>query len=157
MVAAPAELKGRNFFDCYPLHFSNEAANHAIDLVADAGSPVGEAFRIDVARSHYYNLPFAAGVYDEGNEKTLLELEFPKIEGGEGYNWFKLPVCSMPRHGYVFVTREWTIQVPIPCDALYGKPFEVWISAKHVGEQFHEGQGKPEYIYVDRLVFIEPQ
>ena len=113
--------------------------------------------RIDVKTSHYYNMPFAIGVYDKGLKKTLAEPQFNNIPDGAGYHWYKLPVLAMPSDGYVFITRSWTIQVPVPCRALYGKPFEVWISAKHVGEQFHAGQGKPEYIYVDRLVFIEPQ
>ncbi len=156
MIPAPKELEGRNFFDCYPIHFNIESRN-GITVVEDAESPVGEAMRIDVKTSHYYNMPFAIGVYDKGFKKTLAEPQFNNIPDGAGYHWYKLPVLAMPSDGYVFITRSWTIQVPVPCRALYGKPFEVWISAKHVGEQFHEGQGKPEYIYVDRLVFIEPQ
>ena len=152
----PKELEGRSFFDCYPAHFSNEATS-AIDTVADSESPVGEAMRIKVAKSHYYNMPFAVGVYDEGNEKTLAEPKFSKIPDGTGYHWFKVPALLMPENGYVFVSRSWTIQLPFVDPYISGKKFEVWVSAKHVGEQFHAGQGKPEYIYVDRIVFVEAE
>ncbi len=155
-IPAPKELKGRNFFDCYPMHFNNEAPSH-IELVKDPESPVGEAMRFDVAKSHHYNMPFAAGLRDVSLGKTIGGLHYESIPEGAGYHWFKLPVFTMPVDGYVYITRAWTIQVPIPSGDLSNKPFEVWISAKHVGEQFHAGQGKPEYIYVDRVVFIEPK
>ena len=155
-ISAPKELEGRNFFDCYPMHFNNESPA-SIELVKDAESPVGEAMRFDVAKSHYYNMPFSAGLRDVSLGKNIGGLHYESIPEGAGYHWFKLPVFTMPTDGYVYITRAWTIQVPIPSGDLCGKPFEVWISAKHVGEQFHAGQGKPEYIYVDRVVFVEPK
>ena len=155
MVPAPKELAGRKFFDCYPIHFNNESPT-SIELVKDAESPVGEAMRFDVAKSHYYNMPFAMGIRDLGRTTTLTTRTFTEIPAEKGYHWYKIPVMTMPSDGYVFITRAWTIQVPMPCSDIWGKPFEVWVSAKHVGEQYHAGQGKPEYIYVDRVVFVEP-
>ncbi|MBQ7652525.1 MAG: DUF4838 domain-containing protein [Victivallales bacterium] len=155
LIPAPKELEGRNFFDCYPINFNNESPS-SITVVKDADSPIGEAMRFDVAKSHYYNMPFAAGLRDVSKGTTITTKTYTKIIDGPGYHWYKIPVQTMPNDGYVFITRAWTIQVPIPCSDLWGKPFEVWISAKHVGEQFHVGQGKPEYIYIDRVVFIEP-
>ena len=152
----PKELEGRSFFDCYPVHFANESPSY-IETVADAESPVGEAMRMDVSRSHHLNMPFAVGVYDEGNEKTLAEPKFNKIPDGAGYHWFKVPALLMPENGYAFVSRAWTIQLPFVDPYISGKRFEVWVSAKHVGKQFHAGQGKPEYIYVDRIVFVESE
>ena len=156
MIPAPKELQGRNFFDCYPINFNNESPK-TITVVKDDESPVGEAMRFDVAKSDYYNMPFAAGIRDLGRATTITTKTYTKIIDGPGYHWYKIPVITMPNDGYVFITRAWTIQVPIPCSELWGKPFEVWISAKHVGEQFHPGQGTPEYIYIDRVVFIEPK
>ena len=63
----------------------------------------------------------------------------------------------MPADGYAFVSRAWTIQLPFVSPYISGRRFEVWVSAKHVGEQFHKGQGKPEYINVDRILFVEAE
>ena len=155
-IPAPKELEGRSFFDCYPAHFHNEASS-GVEIVEDAESPVGEAMRISVARSHHDNMPFPIGVYDQEHQKTLTTNVFTKIPDGTGYHWFKLPPIVMPVVGYVFVSGSWTIQQPILDPYIGGKKFEVWVSAKHVGEQFHAGQGKPEYTYVDRIVFIEAE
>ncbi|MBO4344927.1 MAG: DUF4838 domain-containing protein [Victivallales bacterium] len=153
---APKELEGRSFFDCYPANFSNEASS-GVEIVDDAESPVGEAMRISVARSANDNMPFPVGVYDQGHEKTLARTVTTKIPDGNGYHWFKIPPTVMPEDGYVFVSGSWTIQQPIPDPYLSGRKFEAWVSVKHVGEQFHAGQGKPEYTYVDRIVFIEAE
>ncbi|MBO4344928.1 MAG: DUF4838 domain-containing protein, partial [Victivallales bacterium] len=155
-VPVPKELEGRSFFDCYPMHFSNESGE-TIAAVEDKESPVGEALRINVARSHYYNMPFAMGIYDQGNKQTLSRVSFDKIPDGAGYHWFKIPPTMMPEDGYVFVNRSWTIQLPFVDPYISGKKFEVWVSAKHVGPQFHAGQQKPEYIFVDRIVFVEAE
>ncbi len=155
-IPAPKELEGRNFFDCYPMHFINESPDN-ITLVKDAESPVGETLRFDVAKSNNNDMSFEVGIRDLGTPRMLFTKTFTKIIDGSGYHWYKIPANEMPFDGYVFFKYTWTIQVPIPCSALWGKPFEVWISAKHVGELFHNGQGKPEYIYVDRVVFIEPE
>ncbi len=155
MIPASKELEGRKFFDCYPIHFNNESPA-SITLVKDAESPVGEAMRFDVEKSHYYNMPFAIGIRDLGKATTLTTRTFTEIPAGKGYHWYKIPAMTMPTDGYIYITRAWTIQVPMPCSDIWGKPFEVWVSAKHVGEQFHAGQGKPEYIYIDRVVFVEP-
>ena len=155
-IPPPKDRENRSFFDCYPAHFANESPA-AIEIVAAPDSPVGEAMRMDVAKSHHYNMPFAAGVYDQGHEKTLAEIKYDKIPDGPGYHWFKVPALLMPEDGYAFVSRAWTIQLPFVDPYISGKRFEVWVSAKHVGEQFHSGQGKPEYIYVDRIVFVEAE
>ncbi|MBQ7650145.1 MAG: hypothetical protein IJS15_04255, partial [Victivallales bacterium] len=155
-VPPPQGFENRSFFDCYPAHFANESPA-AIEIVPDDESPVGEAMRMDVAKSHHYNMPFAAGVYDQGHEKTLAEIKYNKIPDDIGYHWFKVPALLMPEDGYAFVSRAWTIQLPFVSPYISGRKFEVWVSAKHVGEQFHKGQGKPEFIYVDRILFVEAE
>ena len=104
-------------------------------------------------------MPFAIGFYDEGNTTTIEEKLFDKIPDNTGFNWFKLDkLVKIPEDGYVFVTRAWTIQISLKgFKEVVGKEFEVWVSAKHLGEQFHPSQkGQPERMMIDRLLLVEP-
>ncbi|MBQ7650116.1 MAG: DUF4838 domain-containing protein, partial [Victivallales bacterium] len=151
----PKELEGRNFIDFYSMHFDNHG-KFSITADKDPESPVGDVMKIEVRDGDKYCLPFLVGLYDAGNRKILASKYFDTIPETPGYHWFKLPPVTLPSNGYVYLTRSWTLQLQNPYPSLIGKTFEVWISAKHVGEQFHKGQGKPEFIYVDRIVFVEP-
>ena len=54
--------------------------------------------------------------------------------------------------------RVYTIDVMPMIDDSECKEFEVWVSAKHLGEQFHPSQkGAPERIMVDRMLLVEPE
>ncbi len=112
--------------------------------------------RIDVAQSAGFTLPFSIGVYDFGNSSPVVQIDFTDIPNGEGYHWYKIPATKMPSNGYAFASNALTGQLIPPPMEIFGKMYEVWFSAKHVGEQFHKGQGKPEYIYIDRVAFVEP-
>ncbi len=152
----PKELIGRNFIDFYSMHIENHG-KYSISAEKDSESPVGDDLKIEVASSEKYSLPFQVGFYAAGNKKLLAFKYFDTIPEAHGYHWYKLPPVTIPSNGYVYLTRSWTIQLQNPYPSLIGKPFEVLVSAKHVGEQFHKGQGKPEYIYIDRIVFVEPE
>ena len=151
----PKELEGRNFIDFYSMHFDNHG-KFSITTDKDPESPVGDVMKIEVRDGDKYCLPFLVGFYDAGNKKILAFKYFDTIPEPPGYHWYKLPPVSIPSNGYVYLTRSWTLQLQNPYPSLIGKTFEVWVSAKHVGEQFHKGQGKPEFIYVDRIVLVEP-
>ena len=56
------------------------------------------------------------------------------------------------------MTREWTTQLKTSYPQLIGKTFEIWASVKFTGKQFHPEQvDEHEYIYIDRVVLIEPE
>ncbi len=152
----PKELEGRNCIEFHSMHFDNHG-KYSITADKDSESPVGDVMKIEVRNGDKYSLPFQVGFYDAGNKKLLDFKYFDTIPEAPGYHWYKLPPVAIPSNGYVYLTRSWTLQQPNPYPSLIGKKFEVWVSAKHVGEQFHKGQGKPEYIYVDRIVFVEPE
>ena len=150
----PKELEGRAFIDFYPMHFDNQSGWHGNRIVSDSESLVGEAMRVDVQSSKKYDGPFEIGVYDLKNSKNLGMKVFKTLPEGEGYHWYKLPAIRMPFDGYVYVTPAWTIQLPMLTTEISGKPFEVWVSAKHVGPRYHPDQQLPNYIYIDRIVFV---
>ena len=155
----PEQFKDRNYYDFVAASHGQIHDETSMWFAEEKDSPTGRAVRFLVSNSHYYDMPFAIGFYDEGNAKTIEEKLFDKIPDNTGYNWFRLdkPV-KIPVNGYVFVTRRWTLQIPLNgFKELIGKEFEVWVSAKHVGEQFHPSQkGQPERISVDRMLLVEP-
>ena len=156
----PEQFKDRNFYDFVAASYGSIHDVSSIWADVDDVSPTGRALRILVPNSHYYSMPFAIGFYDEGAEKTYEEKLFDKIPDNTGFNWFKLDkLVKIPEDGYVFVTRAWTIQISLKSyKELVGKEFEVWVSAKHLGEQFHPSQkGAPERIMVDRMLLVEPE
>ena len=152
----PKELEGRRFIDFYPMHFDNHAP-YSIKTAKDPESPVGNVFRIDVATHPLYKLPLEAGYYDSGGEKTIASKSFDSIPSGHGYHWYKLPAVKLASDSFAYFTRAWTIQLPMHRKSLSGKPFEIWFSAKFVGPSFHAEDTGPDYIHVDRIVFVEAE
>ncbi len=158
VIPAPPELKDRQFYDFYPTHFQNHDAT-ALKLVDDAESPVGKAMRTDVDQSKmkYYDLPFAIGVYDQRNTKTLISTTFEKPTA-KGYNWYKLPrIIHLPKDGYVYLTRAWTTKLDVSNPEIAEKDFEIWASVKFTGPKFFADSTDKNYIYIDRIVLVEPQ
>ena len=157
-IPAPPELKDRKFYDFYPTRFQNHDTG-ALNLVDDAESSVGKAMRTDVDpnKMKYYDLPFAIGVYDVGNAKTLNSKQFDKPLG-KGYNWYKLSgLTRVPKWGYIYLTRAWTTQLDISNPVLFDKEFEIWASVKFTGPKFFADSTDKNYIYIDRVVLVEPQ
>ena len=154
----PPELQGRSFYDFYPNCFQNHQAN-LIKLVDDTESPVGKAFRTDVdpEKMKYYDLPFGMGVYDQRNTKTIISTKFDKPYG-KGYNWYKLPgIIHLPKDGYVYLTRAWTTKVGLSNPEIAERDFEIWASVKFTGPKFFADSKDKNYIYIDRVVLVEPQ
>ncbi|MBO4344114.1 MAG: DUF4838 domain-containing protein [Victivallales bacterium] len=153
----PKELKGRTFYDFYPQHFqSHDGA--LVKLIDDAESPTGKAMRTDVDpnKMKYYDLPFIIGVYDQKNAKGVTSKTFAKPIG-KGYNWYKLDgIVHMPKDGYVYLTRSWTTQLRTANVELAEHDFEIWASVKFTGPKFFDGSKDKNYIYIDRIVLIEP-
>ena len=158
---APEQFKDRNYYDFPAVCF---ASGHDLRLVkkeVDKDSPFGSAYRVDVSGSEFYNMPFKIGVYDIGNPGAAsISTTFETIPENTGYNWFKIDkLVKIPEKSYLYATRAWTVQFPFTgYKELAGREFEVWLSVKHVGEQFHPSQkGMKEYIYIDRALLVEPK
>ncbi len=153
----PEQFKDRNFYD-----FTMVAHGYRHDVknilpVEDKESSVGRAFRISVESREDYGMPFEMGLHDVGAKKTLIKKPFDKIPDNEGYNWFSLgKLMTIPENSFLYFTRAWTVQLHLTgFKELVGKEFEVWVSAKYVGPQFHKGQQGPEYLYIDRVLLVE--
>ncbi|MBQ7652668.1 MAG: DUF4838 domain-containing protein, partial [Victivallales bacterium] len=157
-LPAPEQFKDRNFYDLPAAFFATGHDRRNVVKVEDNESPIGRAFRVDVKGSKHYDMPFMIGVHSTANTKESVSEIIESIPESAGYNWFKMGrAVKIPEQSFVYVTRAWTVQFPLSgYRVLDGKEFEVWVSAKHVGQQFHKGQQGPEYIFIDRMLLVEP-
>ena len=152
----PKELQGRSFFDFYPQHLQSH--DKFVIIVDDKESPTGKAMRTDVDTNKMkrYDLPFIIGVYDVKNTKGVISKTFG-APIGKGYNWYKLGSTIMPKDGYIYLTRSWTTQLRTAQAEIAEKEFEIWASVKFTGPKFFQDSTDKNYIYVDRIVLIEPE
>ena len=155
----PEQFKDRNYYDFTLVSHGYRHDTKNILLVDDNDSPIGRVFRISVDNREDYGMPFEIGFYDVGNKKTPAERQFDRIPENTGYNWFSLgKTVTIPEKSFLYITRAWTAQIHLTgFKELVGKELEVWVSAKHVGPQFHDGQQRPEYLYIDRMLLVEPK
>lgn len=160
-IPAPKQFEGRNYYE----FIATCSARGDYDFkniwaAEEADSPVGRGFRIKVDGDHHYDMPFAIGVYDNAKKQVIAYEQFDKIPDYRGYNWFGFskPVV-IPADGILYITRNWTIQLHFNgMKEIIGKPFEIYVSARHQGKQFHPYQGTGgDRIIVDRIILVEPQ
>lgn len=157
----PEQFKGRNYYEFVATSSARGDYDFRNIWTADeADSAVGRGYRIKVDGDSHYDMPFAIGVYDKDLKKVIASETFDTIPDNRGYNWFgiMMPVV-IPSSGMLYITRNWTIQLHFNgMTELIGKPFEIWVSARHQGRQFHPYQGTgADRIIVDRIFLVEPQ
>ena len=157
----PKQFENRNYYEFVAVCSARGDYDYKNVWAADEpDSAVGRGYRIYVPGDNHYDMPFAMGLYDKKKKQTIAKATFDKIPEDRGYNWFCLgaPVV-IPEDGMLYITRAWTIQMHFNgMDEIIGKPFEIWISARHQGKQFHPYQGTGgDRIIVDRILLVEPQ
>ncbi len=155
MLPPPDEFKDRNYYDFYADGFINQSKLNK--LVEDPSSPVGKAFEFQSDTSYHYKLPFSCGYYDEINKITLTRGTYDKPIK-KGYAWYSCGKVRIPKKGYIFVTRAWTIwQRTGSISCLLGNEYEVFVSAKFTGPLYWPDEKGESHIYVDRIILVEPK
>ncbi len=150
----PEQFKDRRFYAFFTNHFTLHDRTN-IKPCEDAESPVGVATRVNVNTSNYYLPPFAAGLYDSEKPLTMLNTVFTVDK--PGYNFYYVGKAVIPHKGEIFVTRSWRIKLGLQGrEFLQGKEFEIWVSAKFTGPKYIKDDTKEDYIYVDRIMLVEP-
>lgn len=152
---APEEFKDRNFYDFHPYCMDNHDAQN-IQIVKDDESQIGEAVRIDVAGDKYYDPPFDFGFYHRIPNETKPSVSIPEFPE-PGYHWFTAGKTIIPPRGNMFLNRKWTYQLHACITGLVGKEFEIWAHIKATGPKYRPGDTGPDYIYIDRILFVEPK
>ena len=151
----PEQFKDRRFYAFFTNHFTLHDRSNIMPCI-DKESPIGVATRVNVNASNYYLPPFAAGLYD--SEKPLTMLNTVMTVEKHGYNFYYVGKATIPQKGEVFVTRSWRIKLNITGrEYLTGKEFDIWVSAKFTGPKYFKDDTQPDYIYVDRILLVEPK
>ena len=145
-------------------HSAENHAKKAIDFVKDIeiGDPLSGGdfvarIKADVEdKEGHYRLPFAIGVYDPHNKKTILSKRWEKPLG-KGYHWYSAGRVKLPEQGFfAYFTRKWTVQVPACLPGMNGNEFEVKALVKFTGPMFFPGSTDPNEIRIARLAYVEP-
>ena len=150
----PEKFRDRSFYD-FPAQFLTSHGKNE-SLVDDPESPVGRAMRTAADKSHYFQLPFSGGVYDQQTKKSCGGGSFKKVEG-DGYHWYRLCKAKFNDHAYLWLTRAWTTQLKTGnFPDLSGKELELWVSVKFTGPMFRPGAQGDSYIWIDRVILAVP-
>ena len=155
VLPPPERFAANRFYDFYTSHLSSHGEHERI--VDDPESPVGRAMRSDADKSHYFSLPFSGGVYDGQLKKHLGGGTIAKPEG-PSYHWYRICRTTLTKDPYLWLTRAWTTQLKI---ANYlrepeGKSFEIWASVKFTGPLFFPDAQGESFIWIDRVILLEP-
>ena len=154
-LPVPEQFKDRVYYDFGATLLRSCGGNER--LVKDFESPVGFAMRTDADKSHYFQLPFSGGVYDQNTKKGLSSGGFQKVEK-DGYNWYRICRVKPTGTSYLWLTRAWTTQLNVgDWQELVGKDLEVWASIKFTGPMFRPGTTGASHIWIDRLILCEMQ
>ena len=150
----PEQFLSCNYYE-YQAHFLISHNRSYIVLAEDTESPCGIAMRMEVNADPYFAPPFAAGYYDTGNEKTLIEHNID-ISQGSGYHFYYVGKLKIPEKGVVFLSRSWRIQLDTTRGELVGKEYDIWFSARFTGPRYMKGETGPDFVFVDRIILVEP-
>jgi Domain of unknown function (DUF4838) len=158
-VRQPKKFRTRRYYDFTAGDFQNHKPA-AIKLVKDEQSDAGCAMQIDASQSKYYALPMRMGVYDTEIKKDKAVQFFNKVLPKRGYNWYYLGRrVKLPRNSFLYLTRAWTVQIPLGNEKLQNKTFEIWASIKFAGPVFYPktDKGVPNRIWIDRVIVAYPK
>lgn len=153
-LPVPDQFRDRSFYD-FPAQFLTSHGKNET-LVDDPESPVGRAMRTAADKSHYFQLPFGGGVYDEHAKKSLGNGSFKTVKG-DGYHWYRLCRAKFNDRCYLWLTRAWTTQLKTGnFPNLFGKDLELWVSVKFTGPMFRPSTDGESYIWIDRVILAVP-
>ena len=112
--------------------------------------------RVKASGDRYYDLPFELGVYDPANKRGIASKGWEKPLG-PGYHWYSLGRVTLPeRSFYIYVTRKWTVQLPVSLPGMNGNTFEIKALVKFTGPKFFKDSAEPDEIRIARLAYVGP-
>ena len=102
-------------------------------LVDDAKSPTGKAVRITPPDIEFQP-KFGFELYDAPKWKVVHD-GLLDDDGQKGYVWSEFPGVAVPKHGncFVYLTRNWTVQLRLCHPRLNGRTFRLRILSRREG------------------------
>jgi hypothetical protein len=129
-------------------------------LVRDHDAGNGTAVWIDAdAKRKDFALPMAIGAYDAKNKKLIKTLLIPHrdLPKNGGYKWYSLGTLMLNKECYIYFTRNWQAQLPLPSLKEKMEQYTVWAKIKVEGPLFYPRRIKKgkSSIYINRVVLVK--
>jgi hypothetical protein len=157
----PAKFAGQNYLDFTADAFRlYRSASKYMRLVRDHDAGNGTAVWIDAdAKRKDFALPMAIGAYDAKNKKLIKTLLIPHrdLPKNGGYKWYSLGTLMLNKECYIYFTRNWQAQLPLPSLKEKMEQYTVWAKIKVEGPLFYPRRIKKgkSSIYINRVVLVK--
>ena len=126
--------------------------------VKDPASEFGLAIW-EPADHERFSLPIGFCVYSYGQGRSLCGAKFDKPLSSEGeYAWYRVGEADLAKDTDIILTPTWELTLAVKYRSeLFGKRWEIFVSAKYTGPKYHPGSKEPNRIYIDRVVLVEKE
>lgn len=155
----PQEFRDKKYFDFWGPKLTRHSVH--VEKVEDPDSPVKTVCRLGEVRKGFHNGKMELAVYDWTAKKHLLRRQFKAgtMPQDEKYHWYKVGRTKLTARTQLIFHPSWTLSQksgnavfdPLEPNAEY----ELHVSVKVTGPAYVKGSGKPNAVYLDRIVFVE--
>ncbi len=167
----PKQFQGKTINDLHWPDFDPWGV-HARYLVDDPEASSGRAFTLRKGidpgrhkRKKLHELPLSFGVHDDSAPKgkefvSRFYWNSADIPQDEKYHWVRLGKAPITRNMRIYVHWSWGLRIFMR-SAMTGidldRPKEIWMSMKVTGPTYVKNSGKPDGIFVDRVILVSDQ
>ena len=130
-----------------------------IDVVADAGTPSGDAVRIPMdkfgGRPHPMGPPLEISIYDCASRKNTFASKFP-ADVAEEWRWYEFKDVKVPKNpqNVFYLSRAWRPHMHIIHRDLNGRLCDMRVQAKFTGPRNVVGSKSENCIYIGRVELV---
>ena len=151
----PKAFRGKKIVD-YPACLLNCREECGMTRVSDPASEFGQAV-VEPADHERFKLPIGFCAYSFGQKKGLCGAKFDKpLSSEKEYAWYRVGEADLDKDTDVILTPSWELSLAVKYRSeLFGKRWEIFVSAKYTGPKYHPGSTEPNRIYIDRVVLVE--
>lgn len=153
----PRIFAGKRILD-YPASILKCRKEEGMKRVADPASELGQAI-FEPASGGRFKLPIGFCVYSFGERKTLCSSKYEKpLSSEREYAWYRVGEADISKDTDLILTPSWHLRLSVKRRSeLLGKRWEIFVSARFAGPDYHPGSTEPSGIYIDRVVCVKTQ
>ena len=153
----PDKFSGMQYFD-FTMDKCNVHTGNGLEFAKDDEADNGLVVKatLDDSPKHYYDLPFAVGVYDPNNSNLQCSFDIKAFKTDGKYHWYLAGTAKSPK-GYVYATRSWCVQALLNSQLDQNRAWpdcDIWVKLKAVGPKFTPGSSEKDAILIDRITLV---
>jgi hypothetical protein len=145
-------------------YYSDEISSigSTITVIPDKTSEFGSSLKIAIPKgSRTHKLPQSCGIYSLSQSKEIYHWKFTREDLKDNeWQWLELKNVQLPEGNncYLYITNSWVAQVLLAYlgDIDRSKPIDLRVHIKFDGDFFF-GNGKENFIYIDRVDVVQPK